>query len=158
MPCAFPVLVALLQATPVLGQEPKPLGPADFAVGLVHEGMDSAEVRVALGSPDSVEVVENPLDIGAKLVTWFFSDVSVHFFSSDHVVGLGIHGPGAATPRGLRVGESGDRVKELYGNPTSHYENDWDYEDPRHPEGLHVLRITVEEGVVRWIYLGWLFD
>ena|SRR2546430_4655843 len=138
------------------GQVPPPLAQPDFALAGIAEETDSAQVQRRLGKPDSVLVDQHPFDVGAKLVTWRYKRLTVDFFSSDRVVGLSTTDPGVRTPRGLRVGDSVVRLKQLYGEPTGSYEDAWDYDD--RAEHLHVMRITVRDGHVAAIYLGYLLD
>src|SRR5258705_3088499 len=133
-----------------------PLSRADFALGGVAEGMDSATVRRRLGKPDSIFAEDNSLDSPSKLITWDYRRLTVDFFSTDHVVGLTTRDSGAVTPRGLRVGQSVARLKQLYGEPSGSYEDVWDYEDPA--QRLHVMRITVLQGHVTMSYLGRILD
>jgi hypothetical protein len=147
--------VSLLVPARGLTQVP-PLSKADFALGGVAEGMDSATVRRRLGKPDSIFAEDNSFDSPSKLITWDYGRVTVDFFSTDHVVGLTTTDSGAATPRGLRVGQSVARLKHLYGEPSGSYEDVWDYEDPA--QRLHVMRVTIRQGRVTMIYLGYILD
>ena len=133
-----------------------PLRKADFALGGITQEMDSSTVRRTLGRPDSIDVDDNPFDTGAKLVTWRYRSLTVEFFSTDHVVGVSTTDRAVASPRGLRVGDSVTRLKQLYGEPTGSYEDVVDYEDPQ--SALHVLRVTIHNGRVAEIYLGSILD
>jgi len=139
----------------LLGQAP-PLSTVDFALGGVSENTDSAAVRRGLGKPDSVLVGASPFDVGAKLVTWRYPRLTVEFFSTDHVVGLSTTDSTVATPRGLRVGDSVTRLKQLYGETTDSCERDCDYEDPA--QHLHVMSVRIRNGRVSQLYLGYLLD
>jgi len=152
-----PLLLAPLLwiPAPALGQA-HPLTKSDFALADVAEGTDSATVRRRLGRPDSVLAAKNSLDYPSELITWTYGRLTVDFFSSEHVVGLTTTDSTVATPRGLRVGDSVARLKQLYGEPAGSYEDDWDYEDPA--QRLHVMRVTVRNGHVARIYLGYIVD
>ncbi len=151
------LFLSCLLLVPVRGlSQAPPLSRADFALGGVAEGMDSATVRRRLGKPDSVFAEDNPLDSPSKLITWNYHGLTVDYFSTDHVVGLTTRDSGAVTPRGLRVGQSVARLKQLYGEPSGSYEDVWDYEDPA--QRLHVMRVTVLLGRVTMIYLGYIVD
>jgi len=147
--------VFLLIQAQALAQAPA-LRQADFALGGITQGMDSAAVRRSLGRPDSIVVDDNPFDTGAKLVTWRYRHMTVEFFSTDQVVGVSTTDRAVASPRGLRVGDSVTRLKQLYGEPTGSYENVMDYEDPH--GALHVLRVTIHNERVVEIYLGSILD
>ena len=142
----------------VEAQTQEALTPRDFVIDVLDDGMDSALVRRVMGDPDSASIEENPFDTGAKLITWVYRDLEVHFASTNHVVGLAITGARVRTHRGLSVGDSATRVLDLYGEPSGRYEGTWDYSDPADRHGLHVLRVRIENGKVRWIYAGWLLD
>ena len=150
------MLVPLLWApAPALGQA-LPLTKTDFALGGVAEGTDSATVRRRLGKPDSVLSESNSFDDPSKLITWLYRRLTIDFFSSTKVVGLSTTDSSVRTPRGLRVGDSVTRLKQLYGEPAGSYEDTWDYEDSA--QRLHVMRVTVRNGRVAQIYLGYILD
>ena len=151
---AFLLLLCLLRES--LAQTPQPLAQDDFTLGGLAEDTDSAAVRARFGKPDSVFVDNHPFDVDAKLVSWVYPRFTVFFFSMDHVVGIRTRDSRVATQRGLRVGDSVARLRRLYGEPTSSYHDDIEYEDPG--EHLHIMRVTVREGHVAEIYVGWILD
>ena len=151
---AFVALLCPLRES--LAQTPQPLAQADFTLGGLTEDTDSAAVRARLGKPDSVFVEGHPFDVDAKLVSWVYPRLTVFFFSMDHVVGIRTRDFRVATQRGLRVGDSVARLRRLYGEPTSSYHDDLDYADSG--EHLHVMRVTVRQGHVAEIYVGWILD
>ena len=118
--------------------------------------MDSLAVLKLLGVPDSVDAEEDFRAPGEKLISWTYSDVIVLLGSNNYLGGIWITGPGAATARGLRIGDSDARVRELYGEPSDTYGSEWQYED-RSGVG-DVVRISVVDGRVTRIYLGHLYD
>lgn len=147
-------------AAPSEPAAPRPTGPlsaADFTISGAADQTDSARVRELLGSPDSVRTEDNPFNPGDTLVTWHYPGMSVAI-GDGKVYGFALTGPGAETPRGLRVGDTAERVRELYGAPGGTYENSWDYPDPADGSGLHVIRVEVENGRVTHIWVGWLLD
>ncbi len=156
---ALPRLASLVLLCPLresLAQTPPPLAQADFTLGGLTEDTDSAAVRARFGKPDSIFVESHPFDISAKLVSWVYPRFTVFFFSIDHVVGIRTRDSRVATQRGLRVGDSVARLRHLYGEPTSFFQDDLDYADSG--EHLHVMRVTVRQGHVAEIYVGWILD
>jgi len=135
---------------------PAPLGDADFVVGRLKEGLDTAAVRRALGAPDSVSVEDNPYDPGGKLFDWRYHDLTVGV-ADEGVYGMTLTGPGVATARGLRVGDPADRVRALYGPPAASGD-DWEYADPRDQGGMHVVRVVIAGGRVAHIFVGSVLD
>ena len=143
------------RVAPTSAAAPAPLGERDFAVGELHEGLDTAAVRRLLGAPDSVKVEDNPYDPGGKPRTWRYRDVTIEL-ADETVYGIALDGPGVATARGLRVGDPADRVRALYGAVAADGD-DWEYTDPANP-GMHVVRVTVKGGRVAAIYVGSILD
>src|SRR2546426_2607601 len=144
---ALPLLAFLLLLCPLresLAQRPQPLAQADFTLGGLTEDTDSAAVRARFGKPDSVFVESHPFDVDAKLVSWVYHRFTVLFFSMNHVVGIRTRDSRVATQRGLRVGDSVTRLRQLYGEPTFSYHDELDYADSG--EHLHVMRVTVRQG------------
>jgi hypothetical protein len=109
-----------------------------------------------MGRPDSTALVDNPWEPGAKFAWWYYPNVMITL--TDRVIGVRLDGSGLPTRRGLRIGDSAARVTELYGPPADVTETDWWYRDPADSTAAHVMLIAMNEGVVRWIYLGWYTD
>ncbi len=145
-----PVALAFfLWSPPVLCAQGAPplFGPADLSLGGIFAETDSGAVRHRFGTPDSILVEDD------RLLTWVYPRFSVLFFSTDHVVGVGTRDSSITTPRGLRVGDSVARLRQLYGEPREVYERVWEYRDPN-PREQRVLRITLRQGRVGEIYVG----
>ena len=134
-----------------------PIDSTDFVVAGVEAGMDSAAVLRALGPPDSVRVDENPYDGGGRLPTWFYDGLTV-LFTEEGVHGVNVEGPRHATARGVRVGDPAERVRAVYGEPTSEDSQSWDYADPADGSGLHMIGFQFAGGRVTSIFLGWVLD
>jgi hypothetical protein len=150
------LLLTLLTPAPVAGQTIPPLTKADFVLGGLTRGMDSALVRQRLGNPDSISIDPHPFDVGAQLVAWHYPGLTVEFFATDHIVGTSTRASSTATRRGLHVGDSIPRLKQLYGEPTDSVANDYDYEDS--DDSHLVMRITTRRGRIVEIYLGAIID
>jgi len=132
------------------------LSPADFLVAAIKDGMDSAQVRRLVGSPDSTDLVDNPWEAGATFAHWYYPNEMIAL--TDRVVGVRLDRPGLSTQRGLRIGDSAARVTRLYGPPAEVTDTDWWYGDPTDSTASHVMLIGMKDGVVSWIYLGWDTD
>ena len=139
-------------------QSPPPLAGTDFRLGPVPEGTDSLVVRRRLGRPDSVGAADAAPDATDKLVIWHYPHFRLYFtrLSIHGVIGVEATDSTYATGRGLRVGDSETRLKRLYGEPVGTHENIWDYDDPS--ARLHVLRLTIRNGRILAIYVGWILD
>jgi hypothetical protein len=145
-------------STDLAGSPGTPLTPADFVVVGLHAEMDSAAVATLLGMPDSDTASDDFRDPGAKLVAWHYRDLTVILGSHNSLGGVAITGPSIATARGLRVGDTRERARVLYGAPESEFGGDWQYEYHGHPALLAALQISFVDGRVREIYLGHLYD
>lgn len=133
-----------------------PLDSLDYLVDGVGVGMDSAAVRAALGAPDSVTSMENPYG-GGTLPSWHYRGLEV-MFADDMVHGVSINDPGRATRRGARVGDTPERIRELYGERTRGDDESWDFVDPADPSGLTMVTVSFAEGRVSAIYAGAVLD
>jgi len=145
------VLVSAPCAEPASAQAP--LGPEDFVVARVRDGLDSASVRRRLGTPDSVSFVGDPGTPGHDIAHWHYRGFSVALTA--RVIGTNIVMRGVSTHRGLRVGDSLARVQQLYGPPGEQDGTDWWYCDPADPTRLHVMLIDTMGQRVTSIYVGW---
>jgi hypothetical protein len=124
-----------------------------LSLGGIFAEADSAVVRHRFGKPDSIVVEDDPSHPGTTLMTWVYPRFAILFFSTDHVVGVGTRDSSITTPRGLRVGDSVARLRQLYGEPREVYEGVWEYRDPN-PREQRVLHITLRQGRVGDIYVG----
>lgn len=131
------------------------LDNSDFVVAGLSEGNDSAAVAARLGRPDSISVEANQYDPGAKLFTWHYRAVDIGFVIAA-VQSFEILGQGLATARGVRIGATADAVKAAYGEPSSRYDEDWIYSDPK--QDLHQIAFRFKDGHVIMIFLGTVLD
>jgi hypothetical protein len=137
---------------------PAALDSIDFTVRGVDGGMLAAQARGLLGAPDSIVESPHPHDHEVTLPRWDFADLQVHLTSNDVVAGVSLTGPGAATHRGVRVGDSVQRVRERYGEPSRTDTGAWTYLDPADEAGLHVVMFFADADRVPSIFLGTLLD
>jgi hypothetical protein len=72
------------------------------------------------------------------------------------VAGFDIKGPEFMTVRGLRVGDSRQRVRQLYGDAESADTSDLQFDDPS--EEGRVIIALLRVGVVWRVYVGLIFD
>ncbi|HEX5003828.1 MAG TPA: hypothetical protein VFV65_00830 [Gemmatimonadales bacterium] len=130
----------------------------DFVVAGLPDDADSSEVLAQLGEPDSVISTPDPEEPDIDLLAWVYPELAVAFGEDGLRYGITLTGPGVATARGLRTGDSTDRLTELYGRPQRRDAAGWDYVAPDDADGLHVMRVRLESGRVSWIFLGWLLE
>lgn len=142
------------------GAAPAPLDSLDFVVNGLLAGSDSASVAQVYGAPDAVRYFENPMVPGSgdQWADWQYDGMVVHFTSgliSSH--GVTLTGAQRATRRGLQVGDPGSKVEALYGVPEI-VDSSWYYTPPADELRLHVIRVDLEAGRVRTIFLGNILD
>ncbi len=134
------------------------LTDSDFVVAELADDADSSEVLRVLGEPDSIISMPDPDAPDVELLAWVYPALAVSFGDDGLRYGITLTDSTVATSRGLRPGDSEERLIELYGRPHQREESTWDYVAPDDAEGLHVMRVRVERGRVSWIFLGWLMD
>jgi hypothetical protein len=137
-------------APPVL-----PLQPEDFTLRGVPADVDSAELRLTFGDPDTVIESTNPFVDSIPLTTWVYEGFEVRFAGPSSPTGYLITEPGEGTARGLTAGDPVRLMLELYGEPTTRFEASWTYADTTDASVLRVLNAVVEHDTVRRIYIGW---
>lgn len=158
MSSRFVVWGALLAgASAVQAQAHELLAPEDFQVASITEETDAGAIRAMLGPPDSV-VVQNLSDDDGQLSTYYYPDLIISFGYSGTPIGFTLTGPGVETYRGLRVGETRDRVRQLYGDPPFPHHAVWEFTDPTDADGLHLLQVQFAGSRVDRIYVGWMLD
>jgi hypothetical protein len=134
-----------------------PLAAADFVVRGISAEVDSARVVALLGQPDSTWAEDDPYTPGAHFYHWRYPQMEVQL-GGRQVLGVTLTAPGVPTARGLRVGDPAARVVALYGEPVSRDEAVWEYRDPADATGHHDIRVTVLDGTVREIFVGWSIE
>jgi hypothetical protein len=116
----------------------------DLQFGSVKLDMSYDELmKVLKQKPDKEEKEEYE---GLEARTLFFADNTQIYVVDGAVYSINVTSPGYVTPRGLKVGDSTDRLIELYGEPDSKEdENHWGY----NYNGYEVFTIIVEDGKVK---------
>jgi hypothetical protein len=130
-----------------------PLEAADFSLAGIPAGVDTAEIRLSFGDPDSIATSPNPFDAAVPLVTWIYDGFEVRF-ADGTPIGFMIHAPGERTARGVTVGDHARTVRQLYGDPATRLEHGWTYVDAAAESGLRVIDMVIEDDTVRRIYVG----
>jgi hypothetical protein len=130
-----------------------PLEPADFSLAGIPAGVDTAEIRLSFGDPDSIATSPNPFDATIPLVTWIYDGFEVRF-ADGTPIGFMIDAPGERTARGVTVGDHARTVRQLYGDPTTRLEHGWTYVDAAAESGLRVIDLVIADDTVRRIYVG----
>ncbi len=117
---------------------------------------DTGAVRAALGAPQA-----RPHYLNGKFyfLEWGFRDVAIEFGADGLAWGVLLTGPAIATSRGLRVGDSEERVTDLYGEPDERNDSTLVYQfgvEPRRagsPINAGRIEVHVFDGRVRSIRL-----
>lgn len=153
-------ILALSITMPVVAGAQAPLKPADFVVAGIPDNYpetfveeDTARIRKMLGAPKIERRVPGFKD--DSMTVWEFDGLSV-LFGGIARQGITLTSSRIATARGLRVGDTAARVRQLYGTPAEVVEDEWTYTDPR--EHLHVIQVTIQDGKVTSIFIGSLWD
>ena len=134
------------------------LTDSDFVVAGLPDDADSSDVLALLGEPDSVISIPDPDDPDVELLAWVYPDLAVALGDDGLRYGVTLTGPRLTTSRGLQTGDPEARVLELYGRPQHREDQAWDYVAPDDSDGLHVMRVHLDDGRVSWIFLGWLLE
>jgi hypothetical protein len=152
--CALPLLVAHSIAAHA---QARPLTAADLVWPKLRELADSSEIRRVLGVPDARDIWFTSSN-GENAPRWRYSTCNVYYdVSANSMIALELTGRGPRTRRGLQVGDSVTRVRNLYGEPlnTEHgvppddAAGTWRYDGP-----TGVLTISVRGGRVHAIVIG----
>lgn len=137
------------------GPSKVPLNALDFEVAGIPDNfpnldvaIDTARIRGILGAPRRATQRDD-------LTEWTFDGLVV-LFGPIARQGITLTTPRYATRRGLRVGDTEERLISLYGAPSAQQDDEWTYEDPR--ERLHAIIVTVRGGRVASIFIGSIWD
>ena len=150
-------LISIALAASVGAQAPAPLRARDFRIlGLTHSA-DTADVRRKFGNPRTVEDRHDP---DYPMTQWVYRSFKARFLGTSNISGFLLTGPRVQTARGLRVGQTRSRVRQLYGPPPTFDgpQNDccWSYRDPT--TEAHIVQVRFNGDLVQEIYLGYVGD
>jgi len=109
-----------LRGVPVVAQDSL-LTMADLEVASVTIGTDTAVVHLRLGTPQGVTVAATER---WRHVTWSYEDIELSFLEAGYrstLRAIRIKSRRLPTHRGLRIGDSRERVVQLYGPPSEDY-------------------------------------
>ncbi len=121
---------------------------ADYSIGEFTLGMPLQDAKQLF--QEGAEIKMNRIDnyLSEEIVT--YGDWRLEFSSSgDYPYDLSsikISGSQVETPRGLRVGDTAEKLYELYGIPVNVHDHEWTFE----PD-LNHFTVTVLDGVVKTI-------
>lgn len=110
----FPIAAALVLALPCAAAA-QGLRYSDMELPGIRINVDSGYVLRMLGAPRSTGRVETA---DGPLLTWRYEDIEIALDPQGRCWWFSITGPGVATRRGIRVGDSTDVVLRLHGEPS----------------------------------------
>lgn len=150
------VVAVFASCSSAVGASTIQLTDTDFVVAGVAVGADPALVRKKLGHPKVVATYPYTNDPTSKYSVWEYSGLLVHIGADEMVFGISLTTNRFRTVRGLKVGDSAEKLLKLYGKPTGTYQYDCDYELP--DNDLEVMRVTIRNNKITRIFVGRLSD
>lgn len=114
----------------------------DLKLGGVSLDMSYDDVLKAM-KKEPTEKVEEEYG-GSEALTLFFDDDTQIYIVDGSVYSINVISPDYPTPRGLRVGDSQEKLIELYGEPESKDEGYWGYAK----DGYELLTVIVQDAKV----------
>jgi len=117
----------------------------DLALGIFTINMLYSDLNKYMAAES---VREEALDTGGKLL--FYEDGTEVFIFEDRLHSMNVISSEYETPRGVKVGDSAEKVKELYGKPDNISEDGlWGYTI----DGYELLTFMIEDGKVSQIQI-----
>jgi len=130
----------------------------DFFIKGLYYQADSATVVKAIGTPDSIKIITLSERYPGGLSIWKYPDFSLYLNTMKALVAIKMNHAGFLTAKGLGVGDSLNRIWELYGY------SDRDYGLPFAGFSYYVnyndttcIHFETEDGLVKSIYVGRMF-
>ncbi len=120
---------------------------SDLKLGKINVSMSYEELLEAMEQEPS-DVIEEQYE-GMSTKTLFFPDETQVYVVNDTVYTVNVTSPNYQTPRGLRTGDSEDRIAELYGEPNKQENGIWGY----NINGYELFTAVAENGVVTQIQI-----
>lgn len=131
-------------------EEENTITPEDLQLGSIVVGMGCDKLLNAMNQEPEDEVSEEYEGFAVR--TLYFADGTQVFVVGDTVYTVNITSPDYETPRGLRTGDSEERLQELYGDPTTKSDGIWGY----YYNGYELFTVVVEEGIVTQIQIDYV--
>jgi len=115
---------------------------ADLQLGELKVDMPKAEVEKVMKS----ELVDSTTkeEYGMKTEILTYKDGTVIHLLDGKVYSVTVKSSDYATPRGLKVGDTEETIRKLYGEPSAVEDGKWIYS----PRGYDLFFVTVKDGVV----------
>jgi hypothetical protein len=131
----------------------------DFFIKGLYYQADSATVVKVIGIPDSIKSTRPTARYTNGLSVWKYSDFWIYFGPMKTLFGIWVFHAGFFTAKGLSVGDSLNRVWELYG----HSERDSGLPYQYIPyctnwNDTTSINISIENNLVKGIYVGRMFQ
>ncbi len=123
------------------------INPDDLKLGDIDIDMPYKELIAAIGQ-EPLEVIEENYE-GMSTRTLFFPDDTQVYVVNDVVFTINVTSPNYITPRGLKPGDSEEKILELYGEPNKKEDGVWGY----NINGYELFTVVAEEGVVTQIQM-----
>jgi hypothetical protein len=120
--------------------------PDDLKLGLCSVNMPYSDFSKFMKEAPLSDEADK---VGGRLL--IYPDGTEIYLFDDRIVSMNVVSSGYETPRGLKVGDSAERILELYGEPDNKHEEDgvWGY----NINGLELLTIVVSDGKVAQIQI-----
>ena len=110
---------------------PQAMSEADLGIGGMTWLPDTADARRVLGPPPRVKTYATRIDDqDLHLTDWFYPGFRLIFSQNGRLRWARVTGRSWPTHRGLRVGDSVNRIAALYGPPRNRSDNEYIYQLP----------------------------
>lgn len=123
--------------------------PQELQLGSITVGMTYDDLLGTLDQKPEDETVEEYE--GLVIKTLFFVDGTQVYVVDDIVYTINVISPEYVTPKGLKTGDSEERLQELYGEPSIKKDGKWGY----HYKGYEIFTVVVEEDIVTQIQIDY---
>ncbi|GEM_PF-733819 len=121
--------------------------PDDLKLGDIEAGITYEKLLEIMGQ-EPVDVAEEAYEGMITKMVYFPDDTQVYVVN-DIVFTVNVTDPGYTTPRGLKTGDSEERILELYGEPNTKSDGIWGY----NIDGYELLTLVVTDGIVTQIQI-----
>lgn len=114
----------------------------DMQLGALKADLPKAEVEKVMKSELVNSTSKEEYGMETEILT--YKDGTVINLLSGKVYSISVKSPDYATPRGLKVGDTEETLRKLYGEPSAVEEGKWIYS----PRGYDMFFVTVENGII----------
>jgi hypothetical protein len=145
-------------------QSSKTLTLSDLSIANISIKANKKQIKKILGTPRTIKIIPQPESLDPTKIRWTYPHLDIYFRKDGRIDTLILNDPHYSTSRGVKVGDSADKMKIKYGDQRSLFDDEHyisffisEYEDIANPE-LCGISFSLEDNVIKTIRIGYIAE